>query len=237
MKLSTAGLELIKSFEGCKLTAYKCTSSEKYYTIGYGHYGADVTAGMTITQEQADAYLASDCEKFEEKVNKYSSYSFNQNQFDALVSFAYNIGSIDQLTANGTRDIATISTKMLEYVKSGGVTLSGLVTRRKKEQELFNTPVATVAKSNEEIAQEVIAGKWGNGDERKTALTNAGYDYSTIQSLVNSLLNTVNTKTVEELAKEVIAGKWGNGTERKTKLTEAGYDYEAVQKKVNELLK
>lgn len=101
----------------------------------------------------------------------------------------------------------------------------------------------TAAKSNGEIADEVIAGKWGNGDERKQKLTAAGYDYSLIQSIVNQKMSgtTANTKTstktVEELAKEVIAGKWGNGTERREKLTAAGYDYSAVQKKVNELLK
>lgn len=100
-------------------------------------------------------------------------------------------------------------------------------------------------KSNETIAEEVIAGKWGNGDARKTALTNAGYDYNAIQAMVNQKLGassssssstTTNTKSVTELANEVIAGKWGNGDERKTKLTEAGYDYNAVQTKVNEIL-
>jgi hypothetical protein len=97
-------------------------------------------------------------------------------------------------------------------------------------------------KSNEEIAAEVIAGKWGNGDARKTALTNAGYDYSAIQALVNQKLtsssstSTSNLKSVETIAQEVIAGQWGNGDDRKNKLTTAGYDYNAVQSKVNELL-
>ncbi|MGN0398840.1 MAG: GH25 family lysozyme [Blautia sp.] len=94
-------------------------------------------------------------------------------------------------------------------------------------------------KTVSEVAKEVIAGKWGNGDDRKTALTNAGYNYSEVQAEVNKLLSgqsSVPKKTVEEIAKEVIAGKWGNGDARKTALTKAGYDASAVQKKVNELL-
>lgn len=143
MKISNTGLKLIEEFEGLKLTAYKCVPTEKYYTIGYGHYGADVTAGMTITQEQAEAYLKQDVAKAEKNVSSFdSTYHWNQNQFDALVSFAYNIGSIDQLTANGTRTIAQIAEKIPAYCKSGGKTLSGLVKRRAKELELFNTPVA-----------------------------------------------------------------------------------------------
>ena len=90
-----------------------------------------------------------------------------------------------------------------------------------------------ISKSLEEITKEVVAGKWGNGEERKTALTKAGYDYNTIQSLVNSLLK----KSNEEIAKEVVAGKWGNGDARKTALTKAGYDYKTIQTLVNKLLK
>ena len=149
MKISAEGLALIKAHEGCKLTAYKAVSTEKYYTIGYGHYGADVKKGMKITQAQADAYLVSDLAKFEAKVEKYNSkYHFNENQFSALVSFAYNIGSIDQLTANGTRTIAQISAKILEYNKSGGKVLSGLTKRRKAEKALFDKAVSTIIQPN-----------------------------------------------------------------------------------------
>lgn len=188
--LSANGLNLIKSFEGCKLTAYKCVPTEKYYTIGYGHYGSDVKVGMTITLKRAEELLLQDCQKFVNHVNTYmDKYNFNQNQFDALVSFAYNIGNIKQLTANGTRTIAQISAKITAYNKSGGKVINGLVKRRAKEKELFDTPTSTtVKKSNEEIAKEVVAGKWGNGNARKTALTKAGYGYNTIQTLVNKLL-------------------------------------------------
>lgn len=93
-------------------------------------------------------------------------------------------------------------------------------------------------KTTIEIANEVIAGKWGNGEERKRRLTEAGYDYRTIQDEVNRIVNAPTSyKTVDELAHEVIAGKWGNGEERKRRLTEAGYDYGAVQSRVDEILK
>ena len=187
-KLSNTGLILIKQFEGCRLKAYKPVKTEKYYTIGYGHYGADVTADMVITQEKADELLMCDCDKFVERVNKYmGKYNFNQNQFDALVSFAFNIGSIDKLTANGTRSIKTISNKILAYDYAGGKKLAGLTRRRKAEHELFNKVVLT---NNEllQVAQEVIDGEWGNGAYRKTLLINAGYDYKEVQKEVNRLL-------------------------------------------------
>ena len=141
MKASKNGIELIKCFESFSPKACKCLASEKYYTIGYGHYGADVKENQTITKEQAEELLQKDLEKFEQKVNKYNNvYNFNQNQFDALVSFCYNVGNIDQLTAKGTRTIKEISEKILAYNKSGGKVINGLTNRRKKEQELFNTP-------------------------------------------------------------------------------------------------
>ena len=75
--LSENGLNLIKSFEGCKLTAYKCLPTEKYYTIGYGHYGSDVTAGMKITKEQAEEFLLQDCKKAIKNVTSYFSSPFH----------------------------------------------------------------------------------------------------------------------------------------------------------------
>lgn len=98
--------------------------------------------------------------------------------------------------------------------------------------------VISVKKTNEEMAKEVIAQKWGNGADRKQRLTAAGYDYNAIQAIVNKLLGAkVVNKSVETVAKEVIAQKWGNGTERKKRLQEAGYNYSEVQAMVNKLLK
>ncbi len=95
-------------------------------------------------------------------------------------------------------------------------------------------------KSAEQIADEVIKGLWGNGEERKQKLAQAGYDYAVIQPIVNARLSTTATPTKKnngEIANEVIKGLWGNGNERKQRLTDAGYDYSAIQTIVNNLLK
>lgn len=100
----------------------------------------------------------------------------------------------------------------------------------------------TPKRTNEEIANEVIAGKWGNGDARKTALTNAGYDFSTIQSIVNQKLSgkaptsKPSLKSIDEVAREVINGQWGNGQDRLNRLNNAGYNANTVQNKVNQIL-
>lgn len=94
-----------------------------------------------------------------------------------------------------------------------------------------------VKKTIEQIAKEVIDGKWGTGSDRKNRLTKAGYDYNKVQAKVNELLAKPKKKTITQIAKEVIDGKWGNGTNRKNALIKAGYDYNAVQKEVNRLLK
>ena len=96
-------------------------------------------------------------------------------------------------------------------------------------------------KSNEEIANEVISGNWGNGNDRKVKLTNAGYDFSVIQKIVKKKLlgedpieNT--QKSNEEIASEVIRGDWGTGEDRNRRLTEAGYNFNEIQKIVNNIL-
>lgn len=143
MHISERGIDLIISFEGFCAKATKCVKSEKYLTIGFGHYGKDVKDSDTITKKDAKALLAKDLIGFETKVNKYNNiYHFNQNEFDALVSFCYNVGNIDKLTANGHRTRTEVSDSMLRYVNSGGKKLTGLVRRRTKERELFLTPTS-----------------------------------------------------------------------------------------------
>lgn len=138
MRTSEKGINLIISFEGFCGKATKAVSTEKYYTIGYGHYGKDVNENDTITKSDAIELLKKDIKKFETKVMKYNSvYDFTQNEFDALVSFAYNVGNIDQLTAKGTRTRKEIADAMLRYIKSGGTVLNGLRKRRVRERELF----------------------------------------------------------------------------------------------------
>ena len=156
MKTSETGIKLLKEFEGLRLTAYKCLPSEKYFTIGYGHYGPDVKIGMRITAEQAEEMLKKDLSRYEDNVMRYDSiYHWNQNEFDALVSFCYNIGSIDQLTDYGKRSRQTIADKMLLYVNSGGVRLQGLVNRRIKENALF-TSCGQIMAPAREIAKPTL---------------------------------------------------------------------------------
>lgn len=104
---------------------------------------------------------------------------------------------------------------------------------QKRVNEILNpTPIPTPTPSKktvDELAQEVLDGKWGSGDIRKKKITQAGYDYDTVQQKVNELI-------VDKIAKEVIAGKWGSGDTRKKKLTKAGYNYNKIQQRVNEIL-
>ena len=171
MKTSQRGIDLIKQFEGFRAQAYKCLVTEKYYTIGYGHYGPDVRFGQVITQREAEEMLKRDIERFEANVNKYYyTYEFNQSEFDALVSFAYNIGSIDQLTANGTRSKEVIAEKMLLYVNSGGHRIEGLVRRRKMEHDLFLSDSATP--SPKYILAQPTLRRRCKGDKVKVLQTN-----------------------------------------------------------------
>lgn len=89
------------------------------------------------------------------------------------------------------------------------------------------------SKTIEQIAKEVLAGQWGNGQDRINRLTSAGYDANAVQNKVNQM---VNSKSIDTVAREVIQGKWGNGAERKRRLTQAGYDFNVVQNRVNALL-
>jgi GH25 family lysozyme M1 (1,4-beta-N-acetylmuramidase)/LysM repeat protein len=96
-------------------------------------------------------------------------------------------------------------------------------------------PAEPVRKSNEQIAEEVIAGAWGNGEDRKNKIKQAGYDYNAVQDIVNEKTQHVR-KSNDEIASEVIAGKWGDGNDRKNRLEQAGYDYNAIQNIVNQKL-
>ena len=143
MKINDAGLKLIEDFEGCRLTAYKPVAAEKYWTIGYGHYGKDVYQGMRITQAQAEAYLKSDVAKFETAVNNLNR-TWTENQFSALVSFCYNCGEGNLKTLCKNRTADEIASKMLLYNKGAdGKVLNGLVRRRKAEKELFQSGSTT----------------------------------------------------------------------------------------------
>lgn len=186
MRISDAGLNLIKKYEGCHLTAYRCPSG--VLTIGYGHTNS-VSQGMTITQEQADDFLRFDVGNAEKYVNQYDAiYHFTQGQFDALVSFTYNCGAgnLKKLVNGGQRTITEISQAIPNYNKGGGKVLKGLVKRRADEKAMFDasTPKMPIDK----IVEEVIAGKWSSGNDRRQRLSRAGYNYYEIQAEVNKRL-------------------------------------------------
>lgn len=128
-------IALVKKWEGLSLTPYRDAGGN--WTIGYGH----VVMGQrpdAITQKQADDLLMSDISNALKKVLTYNSkYAFTQCETDALTSFAYNIGSIKQLTKDGKRTKTEIASKILEYTKCNGKVLRGLVARRQEEHDLF----------------------------------------------------------------------------------------------------
>ncbi len=144
MKTSQNGVNLIKQFEGCVLTAYW---DYKGYSVGYGHLG--VPKGTVITEQQAEQLLISDLEAFEKKVSKYDSvYQWNQNEFDALVSYAYNIGSIDKLVDYGKRTRAQIVSDWLNHDHAGGKSLPALTKRRNTELQYFRQGVNAMTEND-----------------------------------------------------------------------------------------
>ncbi|PNQ81973.1 glycoside hydrolase family protein [Paenibacillus sp. F4] len=163
-KISKAGIGLIKSFEGCRLTAYKPVQTEKWWTIGWGHYGQDVKAGMTITQAKADAMLVEDLAKYEAYVNNPSyvpvTDKLTQNQFDALTSFCYNCGAGSLKALCKGRTVTQIAANITKYNKSSGRVLAGLVRRREAELALYNKP--DITKEKDEIMEKanvIVNGK------------------------------------------------------------------------------
>lgn len=176
MKTGQAGINLIKRYEGCHLDAYKCPAG--VWTIGYGHTG-NVKQGDKITQAQAEAFLLADLEKFEKNVNKYyDKYRWNQNEFDALVSFAFNSGSIDKLIANGTRSRTVIAEKMLLYNKAAGQVLAGLTKRRQDERALFLSASgsSTISSTSAAIYPTLKGGSTGTSvKELQQKLNEKGY--------------------------------------------------------------
>lgn len=146
-RTESRGVNLIKHFEGCRLEAYKPVPTEEYYTIGYGHYGPDVHRGDRITSEWAEQLLRKDLAKFEKAVNKLVKVPLTQNQFDALVSFTYNLGEtkfadstlLKVVNAN-PKDNDGVRKQLLRWVNAGGRELPGLVRRREAEANLYALP-------------------------------------------------------------------------------------------------
>jgi lysozyme len=144
MGISQKGLNLIKQFEGLRLTTYRCSAG--VLTIGYGHTGSDVKEGMTITQAQAEELLKNDVKRFEIGVSTLTAgIPLTQNQYDALVSFAYNVGlgafqssTLLKKLRENPKDPA-ISTEFAKWNKAGGAVVAGLTNRRAQESQLYFT--------------------------------------------------------------------------------------------------
>ena len=139
MNISQTGIDLIKQFEGLRLEAYQCSAG--VWTIGWGHTSG-VKQGDKITTEQALDFLRSDLEKFENAINNLVTVKLNQNQYDALVSFVFNIGinafkQSTMLKFLNNNSFPLAAGQFDRWIKSHGKVLEGLVKRRKAEKELF----------------------------------------------------------------------------------------------------
>lgn len=144
-KYSANGLALTKKFEGLRLEAYQ--DSVGVWTIGYGHTGPDVRAGLTITEEEAATLLAADVAWAVACVNKAVTSAIQQNQFDAMVDFTFNLGCASLLQSTLLRlvnagDFDGAALQFLRWDKAGGRVVKGLTLRRQAEMDLFKAPAA-----------------------------------------------------------------------------------------------
>lgn len=140
MNISERGVELIKRFEGCRLVAYRCAANK--LTIGWGHTGADVREGMEIDIDEAERLLKMDLVIHENNVARLVRVPLLQNQFDALVSFEFNVGygkfrSSTLLRKLNSGDYEGAGKEFIRWVYGGGRVLGGLVKRREAEFEMY----------------------------------------------------------------------------------------------------
>lgn len=142
-KTSQSGIDLIKKFEGVRLVGYRCVAGRP--TVGVGHCGPEVTVGMQITQEECDRLLAQDLAKFEAAVNGAVKVNISQNQFDALVSLAFNIGvsafkASTLVKALNQGKYADAAERFGQWIHAGSAVIPGLIRRRAAERDLFLSP-------------------------------------------------------------------------------------------------
>ncbi len=153
----------------------------------------------------------------------YQAHPWNEGAYNCIIRQYTSVGRLSGYAGNLDLNKAYISAASWN-----------------KQAGKVKTTSTTAKKSVNTLAKEVLAGKWGNGTDRKNRLTKAGYDYNKVQAAVNKLVKASQMSAdnvVNAVAHEVIAGKWGNGQERVDKLKAAGYDPDKIQKRVNELIK
>ncbi len=139
MKISNTGIDLIKHFEGCETEAYLCPAGVP--TIGYGHIKG-VQMGDVITEAQAHEMLVEELDEYESYINDLVTVSLNQNQFDAMVSWVYNLGggnlrASTLLKVLNSGDYEGVPEQIMRWNKAGGKVLEGLTRRRQAEADLF----------------------------------------------------------------------------------------------------
>jgi lysozyme len=138
-RINRAGVDLIRTFEGLRLKAYKCPAG--VWTIGYGSTGPHVTEGKVITRDEAEGLLVNDLRRFEQAVEQYCPVT-TDNQFAALVSFAFNLGPESLRTSTLRRkhnegDYVGAAAQFARWTRAGGRVLPGLVKRRAAESALY----------------------------------------------------------------------------------------------------
>lgn len=143
LRTGAKGIALIKSFEGLELRAYKCPAD--VLTIGYGSTGPHVKPNMVITEKQAEDLLRQDLVRFERAVTRLVTVPISQNQYDALVSFTFNLGEGNfsrstLLKKVNARDFAGAQKEFAKWNRAGGIVLAGLTRRRAAEAKLFGEP-------------------------------------------------------------------------------------------------
>lgn len=152
----------------------------------------------------------------------YQAHPWNEGAYNCLIRQYTSVGKLSGFSGNLDLNKAYISAASWN-----------------KQTGKVKTTSTTAKKSVNTLAKEVLTGKWGNGADRKSRLTKAGYDYSKVQAAVNKLVKAsqmTQDKIINAVAHEVIIGKWGNGQERIDRLKAAGYDPNKIQHRVNELL-
>ena len=204
----------------------------EFYDFEYDTVKKAKAKGVTLGKNECIAFTKAFCEYVEShgyKAGVYSNIDYHRNMYSDEVLSKYVYWLADY-TGSPDYDCA-----FHQYTSSGTVSgIDGKVDMDYYYGEEIKENQGE-KKSVTEVAKEVLAGDWGNGDDRKNRLAAAGYDYATVQAEVNRLAGATSApkKSVAEIAKEVIAGQWGNGDDRKNRIKAAGYDYDTVQKEVN----
>lgn len=174
-------------------------------------------------------------------------WQYSSNPFDKNIVLLDDDEEDILISKNTSTDLNTVANEVIQGLWGNGQDRYDSLTRagynaqavQDRVNAILNdeTPGNSASSDLDSVAQEVLQGLWGNGQERFDNLTNAGYDAQAVQDRVNSLLNGGNAKSdLDTVANEVLQGLWGNGQERYDNLSSAGYDAQAVQNRVNELL-